>query len=313
VSERVVITGANSGIGYAAARQLAERGYGVVLAVRDTDRGAAAADRLREVAPRADVHVMRLDLADLGSVRRFAADYRERHPGPDVLVNNAGVMALPRRVSADGHELQFATNHLGHFALTGLLLDGILDRPAPRVVTVASLMHRIGRIRFDDLDGERRYSKWLAYSNTKLANLLFAFELQRRSDMAGCGLRSLAVHPGYSSTGLVFAGPRMSGSRLKQQGYAALNRLVGQSADDGARPTVRAATADVPGGSYVGPDGRFELRGAPTLVRATRRARDATTACRLWEVSEQLTAVDFDFGSAAAPTTTTTTTATTGA
>ena len=298
MSQRVVITGANSGIGYAAASQLIGRGYAMVLAVRDTKRGAEAAQRLREVFPAADVEVMRLDLADLASVRGFAAEYGTRFSGPDVLINNAGVMALPRRISTDGYELQFATNYLGHFALTGLLLDGMAQRPAPRVVTLASLMHRIGRIPFDDLNYERRYSKWLAYSNTKLACLLFAFELQRRAEAAGWDLRSVAAHPGYSSTGLQFAGPRMAGSELKRHGYAVLNRVVGQSADDGARPTVYAATEDIPGGSYVGPNGPFEVRGAPTLVRATRRARDRTTAQRLWDIAEQRAGVRFDFGSA---------------
>jgi NAD(P)-dependent dehydrogenase (short-subunit alcohol dehydrogenase family) len=302
MSTRVVVTGANSGIGFAAAREFARRGNTVTLAVRDLDRGDQAAARIHREVPDAEVEVMRLDLASLDSIRKFAAVYRESGAGPDLLVNNAGVMALPRRVSADGHELHLATNHLGHFALTGLLLGGMLERSEARVVTVASLMHRLGRIPFDDLNAERRYSKWLTYSNTKLANLMFMFELQRRADAARVSLRSVAAHPGYSSTGLVFAGPQMSGSRLKHEGYALLNRMVGQNAQDGARPTVFAATADLPGGSYVGPSGPFEVRGAPKLVQATRRAQDASTARRLWEISEQITGIRFDFD---APTTAT--------
>jgi NAD(P)-dependent dehydrogenase (short-subunit alcohol dehydrogenase family) len=297
VSRHMVITGANGGIGYEAARALAAEGATVVLAVRDAAKGDVAAGHLRAEHPAADVHVMRLDLADLASVRRFAEAHAQRHPAPDALVNNAGVMALPRRLSADGYELHFATNHLGHFALTGLLLPRMLERPAPRVVTVASLMHRLGRIHFDDLNAESRYAKWLVYSNTKLANLLFALELQRRADAAGLPLRSLAAHPGYSSTGLQFAGPQMSGARLKSAGYTLLNRLVGQSARNGARPTIHAVTADLPGGSYVGPDGPFEVHGAPKLVRASRRAHDAATARRLWQISEQLTGVQFTFES----------------
>lgn len=297
MKRRVVVTGSNSGIGYETARALAADGDSVVMAVRDTAKGAAAADRIRSELPGADVDVMSLDLANLESVREFAEAHARRHPNPDVLVNNAGVMALPRRLSSDGFELHFATNHLGHFALTGLLLPRMLERPAPRVVTLASLMHRLGRIPFDDLNAERRYSKWLVYSNTKLANLMFMLELQRRADAAGLPLRSVAAHPGYSSTGLQFAGPQISGSRAKTLGYALLNRLVGQSARDGARPTIHAATADLPGGSYVGPDGLFEVHGAPSLVRTARRANDASAARRLWAVSEDLTSVQFSFNS----------------
>ena len=302
MTRHIVITGANGGIGYETARALAAEGDSVILAVRNTTKGAAAADQIVAEFPAAEVDVMSLDLSDLASVRQFAGAHARLHPSPDVLVNNAGVMALPRRLSADGYELQFATNHLGHFALAALMVPRMLERPAPRVVTVASLMHRLGRIRFDDLNADRRYSKWLVYSNTKLANLMFMLELQRRADAAGLSLRSLAAHPGYSSTGLQFAGPQLSGSGLKAAGYALLNRLVGQSPVDGARPTVHAATADLPGGSYVGPDGLFEVHGAPKLVQTTRRAHDALAAHRLWAVSEQLTGVRFILDSTTAST-----------
>jgi NAD(P)-dependent dehydrogenase (short-subunit alcohol dehydrogenase family) len=199
----VVVTGANSGIGFQAARVLAERGADVVLAVRDITRGEAAAGRIGRA-----VRVRRLDLADLASVREFAAGAPERI---DLLVNNAGVMALPERRTADGFELQFGTNHLGHFALTGLLLERLLRGAEPRVVTVSSGLHKRGRIDFDDLQGERSYDKWAAYGQSKLANLLFAYELQRRASAAGLPLRSVAAHPGLSATNL-WAGGRASAS-----------------------------------------------------------------------------------------------------
>ena len=290
----VVVTGATSGIGFVTARLLAHAGARTVLAVRDTARGAEAAERIRAAAPDADVVVLPLDLADLASVRKFAGLLPEHCDGLDVLVNNAGVMAIPHRRTADGFEMQFGTNHLGHFALTGLLLDALRGRPDPRVVTVSSTMHRFGRIDFDDLHGERRYSRWRAYCQSKLANLLFAGELQRRATTAGQRLRSVAAHPGYAATNLHTVGPRMAGSRLGSTVMGLGARLFAQSAEQGALPTVYAATApDVPGGSYVGPDGIGELRGRPTLVRPSRAAQDEQTAHRLWEISEELTGVRY--------------------
>src|SRR3954451_17041827 len=279
-----VVTGANSGIGFHAARELAAHGAEVILAVREPDgKGAAAAARMT-----GDVEVRKLDLADLSSVRAFAGGVDEL----DLLVNNAGVMATPRRTTKDGFELQLGANHLGHFALTGLLLDKLRGG---RVTTVSSGAHNIGWMRFDDLMGERRYQRWLAYGQSKLANLLFAFELQRRADAAGFPLTSTAAHPGYAATNLQMAGPQLEGSRWREALGRFGNVLLAQSDEMGALPTLYAATEDLPGGTYIGPDGFAEQRGHPTIVGANGRARDERSARRLWEISEGLTAVTYGF------------------
>jgi NAD(P)-dependent dehydrogenase (short-subunit alcohol dehydrogenase family) len=279
-----VVTGANSGLGASIARELARAGADVVLAVRDTDKGDRVAS---EIGDRARVE--QLDLADLASVRALAERLAE--PKLDLLINNAGLMAPPRRLTADGFESQIGTNHLGHFALTGLVLPKLLAAPAPRVVTQASGAHRAGRINFDNLQGDRRYNNWLAYGQSKLANLLFAFELQRRA--ANTPLTSVAAHPGYAATNLQFAGPA---HWYERGSMAVMNRIVAQDAEMGALPALYAATVpDLAGGSYVGPDGFLELRGHPHLVTAVGRAYDEQTARRLWEVSEELTGVRFEF------------------
>ena len=274
----VVVTGANSGIGLAAAHELARVGARVVLAVRDPERGERAAG-----AVPGDREVRQLDLADLASVRAFA----EAWSGPlDVLVNNAGVMAVPQGRTADGFELQLGTNHLGHFALTGLLLPSITDR----VVTVSSGAHRMGRIDLDDLNWERRrYRRWPAYGQSKLANLLFTMELDRRLTEAGSSVRALAAHPGWAATNL----QGRSGNRVLDAAMRVANRLFAQSDAMGALPTLYAAAEDLPGGSYVGPDGRAEQRGHPTVVGRSAAAHDADVARRLWERSEELTGVHF--------------------
>jgi NAD(P)-dependent dehydrogenase (short-subunit alcohol dehydrogenase family) len=271
-----VVTGANSGIGLEAARALGAAGARVVAACRDTSKGSQAFAELD-----GDFDVRRLDLADLASVRAFA----EGLDGDvDVLINNAGVMAVPRSKTADGFEMQLGTNHLGHFALTGLLLARLRDR----VVTIASGAHRVGRINFGDLQSERRYQRWLAYGQSKLANLLFMMELQRRLDAAGSPLRSVAAHPGYASTNLQF-----HTESIQDQIMGVFNHLIGQSAAMGALPTLYAATEDLPGAAYVGPDGLLEQRGHPRLVDMSGAAKDADAARRLWEVSEELTGVTF--------------------
>jgi NAD(P)-dependent dehydrogenase (short-subunit alcohol dehydrogenase family) len=291
-----VVTGANSGIGYHQALELARHGAHVVLACRDTGRGAAALSQLTAALPGASADVAALDLADLGSVRRFADSYRAGHAGLDILVNNAGVMALPRRSTADGFELQFGTNHLGHFALTGLLLPHLRDRPGARVVTVSSLLHPFGRIDFGNLNAERRYRKWAAYTQSKLANLLFALELQRRLDAAGAGVVSIAAHPGVAATNLHASGPRLAGNRLRERLAQFGGGLAYQPAPMGALPVLRAATdPTVRGGDYLGPANRFGSRGLPRPATPSRRARDDATARRLWDVSEQLTGVHYDF------------------
>jgi NAD(P)-dependent dehydrogenase (short-subunit alcohol dehydrogenase family) len=274
----VVVTGAYRGLGLATARALAAAGARVVLAVRDRTRGETAAAGLR-----GDVEVRRLDLADLDSVRAFASGWS----GPlDVLVNNAGVMAVPAGVTVDGFELQFGTNHLGHFALTNLLLPQVTDR----VVTLSSTMHRVGTIVLEDLNWQRRpYSPERAYGQSKLANLLFTLELQRRLTVAGSPVRATAAHPGWAATNL----QSHSGSRVKNAAMAVGNLVLGASPDQGAMPTLVAATADLPGGSYVGPSGPFELRGRPALVGRTPAASDPDLARRLWQASAELTGVDF--------------------
>jgi hypothetical protein len=294
-SERVaVVTGANSGLGYETALALAGRGAHVVLACRDAAKAGRALDAIRAAHPNASVEVVALDLSSLASVRDFAKEIGARFPRLDLLCNNAGVMALPPRRTADGFEMQLGTNHLGHFALTGLLLDQLLATPGARVVTVSSTLHRPGRIHWDDLHLDRSYGKWRAYAQSKLANLLFAFELDRRLRKAGAQCSSVAAHPGYAATNLQFAGPQMAGARLFERASALGNRLFAQSAAMGALPTLYAATEPaVASGDYIGPGGPAEMKGHPRPVGASARARNASDAARLWSVSEELTGVRF--------------------
>jgi NAD(P)-dependent dehydrogenase (short-subunit alcohol dehydrogenase family) len=290
-----IVTGANSGLGFQTALQLAGHGAHVVLACRSTVKAAAAAQRITDASPNATVEVIELDLGDLASIRRCADSYHRSHPGLDLLVNNAGVMAVPRFTTADGFETQFGTNHLGHFALTGLLLPALLARPGARVVTVSSRLAVLGRIHFDNLQGDAGYNPWLAYAQSKLANLLFAFELARRVSGAELNLISVAAHPGYAATNLQTTGPALRGSRLGVREAKIGNRLFAQPASQGALPTLYAATtARLRGGEYFGPRRLFGMRGQPTRVRPPRVARDAETARRLWQISEQLTGVHFD-------------------
>ncbi|WP_328471411.1 oxidoreductase [Actinoplanes sp. NBC_00393] len=277
-----VVTGGNSGIGFHTARELAGRGIYVVITARDPERGAAAAAEI------VGATWAQLDLADLDSVHRFAERFRAEHGRLDLLINNAGVMALPRQLTEDGFERQFGTNHLGHFALTGLLLPLLLTTDHARVVTVTSGLHKRGRIDFDDLMGERRYGRFRAYTQSKLANVLFALELHRRSTAAGVPLLSVLAHPGVAHTNLA-----RSRNPLANLVVAAA-RLSAQSAADGALPLLHAATAeDVRGGDAFGPDGFAERRGAPTRVAVSARGRDEPAARRLWTISEELTGVRF--------------------
>lgn len=276
-----VVTGANTGLGYETATALAAKGATVVLAVRNLDKGRAAADLIVRAHPGANVSLQELDLGSLESVRAAAAELRAKHDQLDLLINNAGVMMAPRSTTADGFELQLGTNHLGHFALTGLLLDRLVSTPLSRVVTVSSLGHRFGRIRFDDLQSERRYSRAGAYGQAKLANLLFTYELQRR--LEGTDTIAVAAHPGGSSSEL---GRHLPG--VVQMVFKTLE----QSTEMGALPTLRAATdPNVTGGEYYGPGGFLEMNGHPTLVDSNRRSHDPDAARRLWNVSEELTGV----------------------
>jgi NAD(P)-dependent dehydrogenase (short-subunit alcohol dehydrogenase family) len=285
-----IVTGANSGIGLVTSLELARAGGRVVLACRDTVKGDAAARDIAGTVVGADVEVSALDLSSLASVRAFAQSFKAKHQALDLLINNAGVMASPRRVTSEGFELQLGTNHLGHFALTGLLIEAMNGRDNARVVTVSSAAHRLGRIDFGDLQGERRYRRWGAYSQSKLANLLFAIELDRRLRAAHSAIRSLAAHPGYAATNLQFA----AAPRLDRMLMALGNRLMAQSAEMGALPTLYAATyPNLAGGTYVGPDSFFEQRGYPQVVSASAAARDEESARRLWKVSEDLTGVHF--------------------
>jgi NAD(P)-dependent dehydrogenase (short-subunit alcohol dehydrogenase family) len=290
-----VVTGANSGLGLVTARELARAGAHVVMGCRDLGRGETARAEVVAQVPDADVDVRRLDLASLASIREFADALQAELPAIDLLVNNAGVMAILRQLTEDGFEQQIGTNHLGHFALTGLLLPTMVNRDGSRVVTVSSAAHRLGRIDFDDLMGERGYKKWSAYYQSKLANLLFAYELQRRLDVAGVPTISVAAHPGYAATNLQHVGPRLEGSRIGALVMSIGNSLLAQSDDMGALPQLYAATSpDVRGGSYFGPDGIAESRGHPKKVGSTKASKDEDAARRLWDLSEQLTGVHYD-------------------
>lgn len=295
-----IITGANSGLGLETTRGLASGGAHVVMACRNTDKGEVAAATIRAEQPAADLRVMALDLADLASVEAFAHAFAAAHERLDILVNNAGVMALPERRTDDGFEMQVGTNHLGHFALTGQLLDLLRTTAGARVVTVSSLAHRMGRIDLNDLNWQfRRYRKWPAYGQAKLANLMFALTLQRRLWAAGDDVISVASHPGYSATHLQAAGPEMAGSKLGVLGMRVANGVVAQPQAAGALPSLYAATApDVRAGEYFGPDGIGETRGSPTRVQPAGRALKSDVADRLWALSEQLTGVHYAFGSA---------------
>ncbi|MDQ1580206.1 MAG: hypothetical protein QOD05_981 [Microbacteriaceae bacterium] len=274
----IIVTGANSGLGLATTAALAGAGGRVVMAVRDLKRGAAAAATIT-----GNVEVRELDLADLSSVRRFAEEWTEPI---DVLVNNAGVMLVPQSTTKDGFETQFGTNHLGHFALTNLLLPLIRDR----VVTVSSTAHRSGTIDLDDLNWTSRpYKSWAVYGQSKLANLLFTLELERRLESDKSSVRTFAAHPGYAATNL----QGHSGNRLLTGLMGVGNKLIAQSEQMGALPSLFAATQDLPGASYVGPDGHGEQRGHPTLVGRTAAASDVDMAKKLWAASEQLTGVSY--------------------
>ncbi|MBV5245365.1 SDR family NAD(P)-dependent oxidoreductase [Mycolicibacterium sp. PAM1] len=280
-----VITGANTGLGFETAKALAEKGARVVIAVRNTDKGAQAAARIR-----GDVDVQELDLTSLSSIRTAAEALKARFDKIDLLINNAGVMTTPKGTTADGFELQFGTNHLGHFALTGLLFDNILDIPGSRIVTVSSNGHKMGgAIHWDDLQWERSYNRMGAYTQSKLANLLFTYELQRRLAPRGKTI-AVAAHPGTSTTELARNLPRP----VERAFLAAAPVLFAQTADRGALPTLRAAAdPGVLGGQYYGPDGLGQQRGAPVVVASSAQSYDVDQQRRLWEISEELTKVTF--------------------
>jgi NAD(P)-dependent dehydrogenase (short-subunit alcohol dehydrogenase family) len=293
-----VVTGANSGLGLVTARELARQGAHVVMACRNTEKGARAMREIEAEVPQAKLELLALDLGSLASVAEFADMLRggSGRDGIDLLINNAGVMAPPRRATSDGFELQFGTNHLGHFALTARLFDLLELRPGTRVVTLSSGAHKAGRIAFDDLQGEHRYMRWSAYAQSKLANLLFALELHRRLRASGSDIASIPVHPGYAHTNLQSAAVPM----VDRLAMVVPNLVLAQSAEMGALPQLYAAASpDAQSGLYYGPDGIGELRGHPHVCQTSRAARSERKAAQLWDVSQELTGVTFALGARA--------------
>jgi NAD(P)-dependent dehydrogenase (short-subunit alcohol dehydrogenase family) len=288
-----VITGANSGIGFEAARALAGKHAEVILACRSAERGREARERILREHPSATLELVPLDLASLDSVRQFAEALQAR-PRIDLLINNAGLMAIPRQTTREGFEMQFGVNHLAHFALTGRLLPQLMAAEAGRVVNVSSQAHAIGRMHWDDLDGERRYRKWGAYGQSKLANLLFTFELDRRLRAKHAKLRAVAAHPGYAATNLQYVGPQQAGSKLVMALMRIGNRFMAQPAESGAWPTLYAALSPAAhGGEYFGPSGLGGRAGLPVAQRARAAAYDSESQRKLWEISVARTGVTF--------------------
>jgi NAD(P)-dependent dehydrogenase (short-subunit alcohol dehydrogenase family) len=282
----VIVTGGNSGLGFQTSRELARHGAHVILTARDADKGAEAVEAIRTEQPDASVETRMVDLADLDTVTAFAATVDK----VDILINNAGVMMPPHTLSAQGYELQLAVNHLGHFALTALLLDLLKDGTDPRVVTVSSYLHKRGRMYFHDLHGEHKYSPTAHYAQSKLANVVFGLELHRRLRTNGFSVASVLAHPGYAATNLQSSGP----SGMTKLVLQVSNRLMAQDATMGALPQLYAAThPDIESGQFVGPNGRREQKGYPTLVEPLEAARDRELAKRLWDISEELTGIDF--------------------
>ncbi|MET4538389.1 NAD(P)-dependent dehydrogenase (short-subunit alcohol dehydrogenase family) [Arthrobacter bambusae] len=287
-----VVTGSNTGLGFATASALAARGASVILAIRNVDAGSKAAERIRQASPGARIEVYQLDLGSLASIFKAAQRIRAKNPRIDLLINNAGIMNTPKGTTVDGVERQFGINHLGHFALTGLLIENMLAVPASRVVTVSALAHQMARgIDFDDLQRESSYAPMRVYSQSKLMNILFTYELQRRLDQAGALTLSVAAHPGLASSEL------SRGNPATQRAFIKLIRpLIFQSTSKGALPTLRAATdTSVRGAQYYGPDGRWSrgTRGSPAVVESSAASHNKTNQRRLWAVSEELTGVVF--------------------
>jgi NAD(P)-dependent dehydrogenase (short-subunit alcohol dehydrogenase family) len=282
-----IVTGANSGIGYATARALAAKGAQVIMACRNEERGRVAIQEIQAEQLAADVEWLQLDLADLSSIHSFVQDFLDRHDQLHLLINNAGVMQIPDHLqTADGFEMQFGTNHLGHFALTGLLLETLNRTPEARVVTLSSFGHRFGKMDFDNLNSEKSYNPGTAYAESKLANLLFTYELQRRFNEAGVQTIATAAHPGWTETNL----------QKHQPMLRFLNRFIAMQPDQGALPTLYAATAPaVTGGAYYGPDGLAEVRGYPKRVNSNDLSHDQAVTETLWAVSEELTGVRYPF------------------
>ena len=272
----VIVTGASSGIGMAAANTLASKGARVIAAVRNTEKAKKVLDKR--------IEIRQLDLTDLDSVKAFSTSFTENF---DVLLNNAGIMAVPLGRTAQGFELQMGTNHFGHFALTGLLLNQITDR----VVTVSSTAHRMGKINFADINSHKSYSRWLVYGQSKLSNLLFTLQLDKLLKKSDSKLRAISVHPGYSNTAL----QSKTGKKVQDKFMEFANKRIAQSEEQGSWPSLFAITEDVPGNSFIGPDGFGEIKGHPTYVKRSRRAQDSEVAEKLWQLSDELTGIKYNF------------------
>ena len=291
-----VVTGANSGLGLISTRELARKGARVVMACRNMEKAEKARDDLRAELPESLLDVMELNLADLSSVRRFTEKYKNKYGRLDILLNNAGLMAIPYAKTKDGFEMQFGTNHLGHFALTGRLMDIIVKTRGSRIVTVSSAAAALGKINFDNLMNESSYNRWRAYGTSKLANILFAYELRRRLERGGKETVSIAAHPGSSATGLR-TDLMDSKTPFLHRIMSRFFEIISQSAYMGALPQLYAATESEPGGcAYIGPNGLFQRAGYPACVRSPASSYDEALAARLWAVSEELTGVKYDFG-----------------
>jgi len=294
-----IVTGANSGLGYVTTRELARHGAHVIMTARDQTKGERVIAELRAAQPDASLELRHLDLSDLESVKAFAQGITNDRVPADVLINNAGIMMPPRSPTKQGFELQFGTNHLGHFALTGLLLDRLRAGREPRVVTVSSTAHKSGSIHFDDLTGQRRYARWAFYAQSKFANTVFGLELDRRLRASGVPVKSILAHPGYSATNLQTSGP----TGVLNLVMRVSNRLIAQDVEIGVLSQLYAATdPKVEGGQFIGPDGLAESWGYPTIVQPIDAARVPETARRLWQISEELTGVRFGLVGASAST-----------
>lgn len=292
--KNIIVTGANSGLGFEAAKSFAEKGAHVVMACRDLENAEKAKSEIEDEVGDSSLVVLELDLASIESVKRFAENYRSGYDELHILCNNAGVMAIPRQETEDGFERQFGVNHLGHFALTSLLFDLLEETDGEtRIVNQSSAIHENGEIDFEDLMWENEYDKWGAYARSKLANVLFIYELDRRLDSEG--IKAVACHPGYASTNLQYRGPEEEGSRLKYFMMKAANTVLAQSAEKGSLPMLYAATSeDIKGGEYIGPGGFRQMRGYPEKQESAPQSYDEETAEKLWQVSEELTGVDFE-------------------
>jgi len=289
-----IVTGANSGIGYEATKVLAAKGAHVVMACRSVDKCTLAVEKIKREVEHASLTAMKLELGDLSSVRGFASAFKEEHNSLDILCNNAAIMQAPKGVTVDGFETHLGVNHLGHFALTGLLINTILNTKNSRVVTVSSNAHKMGRFDFDDLKLDKSYGRTSAYARSKLANLLFAYDLQRKLESCGSSSISVAAHPGYAATNLQITGPGMGGGKLLVWIYKLLNRVMAQSAEMGALPILYAATAkDVVGADYIAPGGLGEWRGYPKKSMSSNASYDKDLAKKIWEISKDLTKISY--------------------